>query len=343
MPIETLNEEIKFLLESNKNFVLFKKPNNKSIKLYSQENNRAYTSGFVISDFNNTEKHYVYPEKKSTFSVDNYNPNHPVLFKKIKNPSILSTKEKSKEAYVSMIKSAIKELKDDFIKIVLSRVIKWKYEDFNELNHFIQLSKNNPNAFVYLIYISNKFCWLGASPELLISYKNKNLSTVSLAGTKKKEDSWTSKEYEEQQMVTDYIIQIAEKNQIAIAKGETMTIEASSEIVHLKTLFTATDIDYKTAKEFLLDLHPTSAVCGVPKEKAINVIRILEGYERSFYAGYIGLQNEKEMELYVNLRCASVSENNISVYVGGGITKKSDAEKEWNETELKSKTIKFEY
>ena len=63
------------------------------------------------------------------------------------------------------------------------------------------------NKSVYLA--SRKSCssdeaWVGASPELLADYKEKTFTTVSLAGTKRPEENWSEKEYEEQKMVTDY-------------------------------------------------------------------------------------------------------------------------------------------
>ena len=42
---------------------------------------------------------------------------------------------------------------------------------------------------------------------------------------------------------------------------------------------------------------------------------------------------------YVNLRCAQIINKKALVYVGGGITRDSDPEKEWNETVNKTKTI----
>jgi isochorismate synthase len=71
-----------------------------------------------------------------------------------------------------------------------------------------------------------------------------------------------------------------------------------------------------------------------------------EGYDRSFYAGFLGELNfdfetkENTTDLYVNLRCMQVKENLAHIYVGGGITIDSNAEIEWLETVNKSQTIK---
>ncbi|HUN02359.1 MAG TPA: chorismate-binding protein, partial [Niabella sp.] len=44
-------------------------------------------------------------------------------------------------------------------------------------------------------------------------------------------------------------------------------------------------------------------------------------------------------DLYINLRCMQVGKDKIAIYTGGGITAASDAEEEWQETILKSKTV----
>ena len=51
------------------------------------------------------------------------------------------------------------------------------------------------------------------------------------------------------------------------------------------------------------------------------------------------MEKQDSKEYYVNLRSAQVFENEIWMYVGGGITAESQPENEWLETELKSGTI----
>ena len=87
-------------------------------------------------------------------------------------------------------------------------------------------------------------------------------------------------------------------------------------------------------------MHPTPAVCGFPKKESKDFILKNERYDRAFYTGFLGELNMSTSELYVNLRCMEIEKESIHIYVGGGITKESDPEKEWNETVAKSKTIK---
>ena len=94
-------------------------------------------------------------------------------------------------------------------------------------------------------------------------------------------------------------------------------------------------------KNLLNTLHPTPAVCGLPKEAAKFFILQNEKYDRTYYSGFLGeINDDFDTELFVNLRCAKIEKNVAQIYVGGGITKESNPEKEWSETHLKTNTIK---
>ena len=53
-----------------------------------------------------------------------------------------------------------------------------------------------------------------------------------------------------------------------------------------------------------------------------------------------GSIDSEDSSLFVNLRCMEIKNNKALLYVGGGITKDSDAEKEWDETVSKSAVMK---
>jgi isochorismate synthase len=89
----------------------------------------------------------------------------------------------------------------------------------------------------------------------------------------------------------------------------------------------------------LIKLHPTPAVCGIPKENAKEMIREFEKHRRGDYTGYFGPVKTGDVSLFVNLRSAFVNNNKMFLFIGGGITADSKPEKEWDETELKAKTL----
>lgn len=172
---------------------------------------------------------------------------------------------------------------------------------------------------------------------MLLAENNLTINTVSLAGTLPKNEEWTSKEIHEQQVVTDYIV---DKLKIAndIKVDGPHTVDAGF-FNHLKSYISANVKSYDEVYPILKALHPTPAVCGMPKEEAKQFILKNEGYDRSYYAGFFGYKSPESSLYFVNLRCAKICKNKVKIYVGGGIMPDSNPEKEWQETELKSKTI----
>jgi isochorismate synthase len=99
-------------------------------------------------------------------------------------------------------------------------------------------------------------------------------------------------------------------------------------------------VSFEQAENLTKAFHPTPAVCGVPLQKAKEVIAELEPHKRSYYTGYLGIVSpNKELNLFVNLRCLQVLPNRLALYLGGGITANSNAEKEWAETNFKAETL----
>ena len=189
--------------------------------------------------------------------------------------------------------------------------------------------------------------WLGATPEQFLKLNDNQLHTVSLAGTQlfKEDLTWQGKEKDEQEFVTQFIVNELVNYADKLYFSEPETVKAGS-LAHLKTIISA-HIQKEFLGEIILKLHPTPAVCGLPKESAFQFIIENEGYNREFYAGFLGelnidFTNFKTLnsDLYVNLRCMKKENNKINIFVGCGITKDSNPEKEFIETVNKSITIK---
>lgn len=143
----------------------------------------------------------------------------------------------------------------------------------------------------------------------------------------------------EQEFVTEYIKKQIEDKVTSLQISESKTHKAGN-IVHLKTDISGTINASVEPLDFVKALHPTSAICGMPLQSARDFILKNEGYDRKFYSGYLGEWNgKKNSDLFVNLRCCEILSNSVSVYVGCGITKESNPEKEFIETYNKSKTI----
>ncbi|PIY08256.1 MAG: isochorismate synthase [Flexibacter sp. CG_4_10_14_3_um_filter_32_15] len=266
-----------------------------------------------------------------------------------KNIPTATTKETHKKAVDKAIKAMQNE---EFQKVVISRN---KFIDldanFDAFNAYHKLEQTYKTAFVSLVSIPLVGTWMCATPELLVSQdKNGIFRTMALAGTQSGKDVselknalWRQKEIEEQALVSRYVINCFKK--IRLREYEEIgpkTVRAGN-LLHLRTEFlvdTRQERFPQLATVMLELLHPTSAVCGMPKEITTQFILENEGYDRGFYAGYLGGINFKNgSSLYVQLRCMQLLENQAILYAGGGITADSDTDKEWLETEMKCQTI----
>lgn len=306
----------------------------------------AGKDGFIIFPFNTQkEGFFLAADKKYEFQVGN-----------LCAPELNFYQSAGKDlrfadegAYCHMVNKALEAINHSHLqKVVLSRAKEIELAPgFNVVRFFSVLAKNYGNAFVYLFSAPQTGTWLGASPELLIEKKTDNIRTMALAGTirnngiKAAENTFTDKEQNEQQLVTDYILDILKKysDEITVSGPE---IKAAGNISHLITNFKAllkpAETGYFTG--FIKSLHPTPAVCGIPKEKALDFILENEGYDRTFYSGYLGpVTKTGDADFFVNLRCMQLLEKTAVLYAGAGIVKGSDPQKEWQETAHKMNTL----
>ncbi len=288
---------------------------------------------FVISTFNNHNKAFAIPAGQlSNFDPATANNLH-LHYSKQQYPSL------GKEHYISIVEKAISEMNIEaaFEKVVLSRVKTIAFDSSNLIALFETLMKQYPGAFVYLVSSPETGTWLGASPELLLSATPHQIETVALAGTLPNDAAatWSAKEYEEQQLVEVYIEAILKELGLAYQKNGPANL-ITGNIKHLQTQYKISCESLAIASgELLSKLNPTSAVAGLPKDKAIAFIEQHEAYPRNFYSGFAGLIAPDATHLFVNLRCMEIQENTAHLFAGAGITTTSDAGKEFIETERK--------
>ena len=355
-------------LEEGNPFVFYRKPNTTNVyKLVQNDDTLNYLGnhhqkGFVFAPFDNFKKTIIFPLEKVNILVHKFEIS-PVLQNNIDN----TTNSLSKEKHIKLITQGIDFIKKkQASKIVLSRKETLQKTNINLVKTFENLLNKYSTAFVYIWYHPKVGLWLGATPETLIKTKNNNFKTMSLAGTQVYKNTlnvtWQEKEIQEHQFVTDYIVDELSKMDIACNLSKTNTIKAGS-LVHLHAEISGRLKDKSQINNLIKALHPTPAVCGLPKEKAKKFILKNENYNREFYTGFLGELNfevdkrqkknnrrnienhaydfkEIQSNLFVNLRCMQIINKTIYIYVGGGITKDSNPEKEYLETVAKAEVMK---
>jgi isochorismate synthase len=257
-----------------------------------------------------------------------------------------------KDEYCQLVRHALEFIASSGIeKVVVSRRVDVPLPpSFDPVDLFERLSQRYPDAFVSLAAVPGVGTWLGASPELLLAVDRRGLSTMALAGTQAQPPGqllstvqWGPKEQAEQALVSAYVRDFFQRQGIAGVEEIGPHTVAAGNLVHLQTAFRVElpqPDRLALANQVLHELHPTSAVCGMPKDKALAFILAHEGYDRSFYSGFLGpVHVDGQSSLYVNLRCMQLGQNSASLYVGGGVTAGSDPCAEWGETALKAQTL----
>lgn len=249
----------------------------------------------------------------------------------------------SKKQYIVNVEKVRNELrKIANSKVILSRTksVGVKLEDWAAV--FRKLVTERPSAFVFMYNTPQHGTWMGASPELLLSQEKGLCRCMALAGTMPMGDQlprleeWNEKERREHQIVVDFYKSRLEEFGVTRSGSATTTMSAA-EVCHLRTDFEF--VFTENPKNLLARLHPSPALLGWPEMDAKTIISKFEESSRGYYCGYIGPTDHDKTELYVNLRSIKCAKNNAVLYAGGGILPDSNAENEWEETELKMNTM----
>jgi isochorismate synthase len=255
-----------------------------------------------------------------------------------------NTNEKPKVISRSVFKNQVHRIKKaidlGLIKVVLSRITSKTITQSQQVGYFDRLCEAYPNAFVYHFEDESLGTWVGASPEILLRRVKNHFFTMSLAGTQKISENrkWTEKEQNEQLLVTDFICTELSAQNIETVEQMGPYDHVAGPVKHLRTDI-GFDADPQFEKAFIQHLHPTPAVCGLPRNMAAEAILLVEEHDRELYSGFIGLFEPENTHCYVNLRCGKIIDEVLYAFVGAGITAESDPELEWLETENKSKTL----
>lgn len=341
---------------NNKSLVFYHLPNatnwtlleqkDRPKEIYSLEeiNNKT---GFIIAPFYSDKHNHtilIEPDNIIDNIINNNIETTQYLDKSTNNAKLNIDLHKEKEIYTKTFQIFHQQLKNGNLKkIVLSRRLNIPIEkNINPKDIFIKACLTYPDQFVTLFDTPQTGMWLMATPETLLAGNGNRYKTMALAGTihnneEEKNITWSNKNKEEQQYVAQFIRQILKNNATEINETIPTTIKAGK-LFHLCTEF---KFKLKNSIGTLIEqLHPTPAVCGVPKDTALKFIIENEPTTREYYSGFVGPLNiNNKTWLFVSLRCAKINNKACQLYAGGGLLLKSNLETEWEETQRKMETI----
>lgn len=235
----------------------------------------------------------------------------------------------------------------EMTKVVSSREVEFTSETpYNVASILANLVDNNPNCFIFG-YEKDGRTFVGASPEILVRHRGSEILSYALAGTAPKDgpNAWTeeqlltnTKNIIEHNIVRNRIVNTMKQITPHVTVGETGIMELSH-LYHLRTIITAKD-STKSLVEWAKLLHPTPALGGEPREKALALLQEYESHERGMYAAPFGFMKDMgDGIVVVAIRSALIMDNVLYAYAGCGVVADSDADEEYAETNNKMRTI----
>ncbi len=236
-----------------------------------------------------------------------------------------------------------------FEKVVLARQLKIKLNQKIKDTHILnRLRFQYPDCYSFLIRQDSKSSFIGCTPERLASFNSKFVLTEGLAGSTSRgktasEDAvleynllHSNKDLREHDIVLEAIEENLEHYSDDVQHPTSPLVKKLSNVQHLYTPITAIIREGVSRTEVLKTLHPTPAVGGFPRNKAVNFIRENENFNRGWYASPIGWINAHgNGEFIVAIRSGLIKNDEVRFFAGCGIVEDSDPQKEWEETNLK--------
>lgn len=239
-------------------------------------------------------------------------------------------------------------------KVVLARSLRLLTAQPVDLQALLQRLGSDPDVTTYLaplpVAADEAPAWLvGATPELLISRRGGSVLSNPLAGSAPRapdagrdraaaDELYASgKNQAEHRYVVEAILDTLAPLCRQLHAPSRPSLQATRSMWHLGTRIEGRLKRADTSVATLAGaLHPTPAVCGTPRDRALATIRELEPLERGFYAGAVGwVDAAGDGDWYVSLRCARVQARSVRLFAGAGIVAGSQPQAEVAETEAK--------
>ncbi|WP_226673651.1 isochorismate synthase MenF [Rossellomorea aquimaris] len=253
------------------------------------------------------------------------------------------------EEWKDSVQSVVNRLQQgEMDKVVLARKCEISFEKHVSSDFVLDnLWKQQPDSFVFS-FEREESCFIGATPERLVKKTGEEILSTCLAGSIGRGDTLESDEKLGEELLNDeknryehQLVVDSIRNALKLYCDE-LSIPTSPQLMKLKDiqhLYTPV-IGQASENTSILNLveklHPTPALGGVPREKAMHVIRQEEQMDRGLYAGPVGWMDAYgNGEYAVALRSGLLQRDKAYLYAGCGIVADSKPESEFKETQMK--------
>lgn len=241
---------------------------------------------------------------------------------------------------------------DEYEKVVLARsVTVSSSQPVAILRVFRQLVGRYPQCFNFA-WKSGSSVFMGASPELLAAIDGSRFRSNPLAGSASRGEGEdddeliglalmaSSKDQEEHRLVVADMEERLAGIVSDLGIPTQPVLKKMATVQHLSTVIEGTVDDCTGVLDVVAAVHPTPAVGGVPRSKAVAYIAANEALDRGWYTGGVGwLTPSGDGEIAIALRCGLINGVTTALFAGAGIVGDSDPAAEVLETRLKLRPL----
>ena len=262
--------------------------------------------------------------------------------------------ETDPEAWGRAVRTILEEVFSGAVeKVVLARAMTLSApQDLDPAEVTLRLRRQNPGAHVFLFEPGPGRALLGAAPETVATVQAGRFRATAVAGTMGVGGSPEERESlarallaspkdwgEHRLCVQDMAQRLAPLSHEVRTQPEPRVLSLPA-IQHLETPIEADLRSDGTVLAVLEALHPTPAVCGLPRDRALEAIRSQEPFQRGWYAGPVGWFDVEGQGVFAPaLRSAVVRGREWRLFAGAGIVAGSVPEEEWKETGIKFQPV----
>jgi isochorismate synthase len=259
--------------------------------------------------------------------------------------------EPAPDVYERGVRTAVERIRaGDLDKVVLARTLRVAAgRTLDPIQLVRRLRAVEPTGYAFAVDLGERGTLVGASPELLLSRFGTEVRANPLAGSAPRfgdpDDDRASaaalgssaKDRQEHAIVVEEIFHVLHPLCTELTYDREPKLLATANVWHLSTRFRGRLQDPSlSALDLVAALHPTPAVCGAPREVALETIRALEPEPRGNYAGAVGWMDADGDGVWaIALRCAELRGATARLFAGAGIVADSDPAAELEETERK--------
>lgn len=279
----------------------------------------------------------------------------------------------SKESYLSKIEQCLESLRlGESYELCLTTqfILKKKNPAISQLDLYCKLRNNSPapfSAWIWRPMASESTTLYCFSPERFLKVQDQVVESKPIKGTRPRgttpehdeslriELQKSSKDRSENLMIVDLLRndlgRVCEVGSVHVPK--LMDVESYRHVHQLVSTIRGRLKPDATIAQLIASSFPGGSMTGAPKQRSIEILKLLENRPRGYYSGalgWIGLDGNLDLNIVIRTieetqaSGANVprSENTQSIYkigAGGAITIESDPEEEWAEVLTKASAL----